>query len=88
MAVVIVGARLMFGDVNPVLVSIGFVVFLGGELYAGRCEKRKINEELKAGNENECAEKSDECDQADPFPGGGRSVCCGYPRLHYFIIEK
>jgi hypothetical protein len=61
MAVVIVVARLMFGDMNPVLVRIGFVVFLGGEFYASRREKRKIDEELKAGNENERAEKSDEC---------------------------
>ncbi len=61
MAVVIVGARLMFGDMDPILVGIGFVVFLGGEFYASRCEKRKIDEELKAGNENERAEKSDEC---------------------------
>ncbi|WP_026611791.1 hypothetical protein [Methylocaldum szegediense] len=62
MAVVIIGARLMFGDVNPVLVRIGFVVFLAGEFYADRRKKREIDEKLKTGNENERAEKSDERD--------------------------
>lgn len=59
MIVVVVGARLMFGGWYAIFMRIGLIAFLCDGFCGSGCQMRKIDKELKAGNQNERAEKGD-----------------------------
>ncbi|MGX2039080.1 hypothetical protein ACWJKU_02955 [Methylocaldum sp. MU1018] len=86
MTFVVIGRRLTLGGRHPILIGSGLVFFLRDKIRGG-CHVRKIDERLKAGDQNEGAEQADDDDQADTFLGNGLRGSGGFPWSHCFLKE-